>query len=92
MGPATETVIIEDTLITTSRMAEETPMKHVKFDESNEMQAKSLTPVDDIKDYEIHMCEIQLEKLKRTLSDDSSPYDLPDFKPSALIFPNDFMT
>ena len=85
-------MIIDDTLITTSRMAEEqTPMKQEKFDESHESHAQSLTPRDDSKDYEIHLFEIQLEKLKRTLSDDSSPFhDLPNFTPSTLTFPGQF--
>ena len=71
-------------------MAEETPLKRDKPGESHEMQAKAVTPVDDINDCEIHMCEIQLEELKRTLSDDSSQYDLPDFKPSSLKFHSEF--
>ena len=73
-------------------MAEEqTPMKQEKFDESHESHAQSLTPRDDSKDYEIHLFEIQLEKLKRTLSDDSSPFhDLPNFTPSTLTFPGQF--
>jgi len=85
-------VIIDDTLITTSRMAEEqTPMKQEQFDELHESHAQSLTPRDDSKDYEIHLFEIQLEKLKRTLSDDSSPFhDLPNFTPSTLTFPGQF--
>ena len=84
-------MIIDDTLITTSRMAEEqTPMKQEKFDESHESHAQSLTPRDDSKDYEIHLFEIQLVKLKRILSNDSSPYDFPNFTPSTLIFPEQF--
>ena len=72
-------------------MAEElTPTKD-KFDESQESLTQSLTPKDDVKDYEIHLCEVQLEKLKLILSDDSSPFhDLQDFTPSTLIFPDQF--
>ena len=73
-------------------MAEElTPTKQDKFDESHELLTQSLTPKDDVKDYEIHVCEVQLEKLKQILSDDSSPFrDLQDFMPSTLTFPDQF--
>ena len=84
-------MIIEDTLITTSTMAEEqTPIKQETFDEAHESLAASLTPRDVSRDYEIRCLEVQLETLKRTLSDDSSPFhNMPTFTPSTLTFPNE---
>ena len=94
MGPATDCDKETIYLITTSSiMAEElTPTKQDKFDESHELLTQSLTPKDDVKDYEIHICEVQLEKLKQILSDDSSPFrDLQDFMPSTLTFPDQLL-